>query len=108
MALMIASSVAWIVASKIGPKDQLGSTLIVAGAGGVLELSPYWRGCGEAPGFAVENDMKMSPEPSPDVPPTRPNPSVARLHNRSICVESRGAFVATTMMIDPMSTRFAP
>src|SRR6185437_2261980 len=97
-----------MVALNIGFIAQLGSIVICARGGGDAEDRPNRCGGTAAPGFAVEKETKISPEPSPDVPPTRPRPRVARLQSRSICVESSGAFVAMTMMIEPMSVRAGP
>ena len=58
-----------------------------------------------APGLAVENARKMSPEPLPDVLPVRARPSVARRARRFSWCGSSGASVATTMMIEPTSPR---
>jgi len=54
-------------------------------------------------GLAVENAMKMSPEPSPEKLPSRARPSAARRARRLSWVGISGASVATTMMIEPIS-----
>ena len=88
----MASSVACTVASKIGFIRSFGSMVKLAIPEGLA-----------ASGFAVENAMKISPEPLPAVLPMRANPMVALRANRfSWCARS-GASVAITMMIEPSS-----
>ena len=48
--------------------------------------------------------MKISPEPSPEMLPSRPRPRVTRLAMRFIWLGSSGASVATTTMIEPVSS----
>ena len=50
---------------------------------------------------AVENAMKMSPDPLSPRPPERPTPSDARVAMRLSWCGSSGASVATMMMIEP-------
>src|SRR5580704_210256 len=92
IAFTTASSVAWIVASKSASIWSPGSICTATG----LSATP-------APGFAVENAMKMSPELSPEILPSRPRPSVTRLAMRFSSCGKSGASVATTTMIEPVS-----
>src|SRR2546422_3669325 len=71
IALMIASSVAWTVASNRGVIWSLESMATCA--------SPESR---DARWFAVENAMKMSPDELPASPPMRPTPRAARFARR--------------------------
>ena len=57
-----------------------------------------------APGFAVENARKMSPEPLRGMLPVRARPSEARRARRLSWCGSSGASVATTTMIEPRSS----
>jgi len=67
MALMMASSVAWMVAVNSGLIKSLGS------------MSSLTRSAlTGAPGLAVEKAMKMSPEPLLPMPPVLAIPSEAR------------------------------
>ncbi len=71
MVLMIASSVAWTVPSKTGFSESFGSIVTVTGARAAAAF-----------GFAVENVMKMSPDPLPDVDPVRASPMIAHCGSR--------------------------
>src|SRR5580692_6897107 len=85
MALTTASSVAWMVAAKMGSILSLGSIL----------RSTTWSGAA-APGFAVENATKMSPDPFPEILPSRPNDKETRRATRLSWWATSGASVATT------------
>ena len=61
-----------------------------------------------APGLAVENAMKMSPEPLPDIAPVRARPRLTRRARRFNWCGSSGASVAATTMTDPVSASPAP
>src|SRR5919202_6253 len=54
-----------------------------------------------APGLAVENARKMSPELFSPLPPIRPTPSATRVATRLSWCGRSGASVATTTMIEP-------
>ena len=61
-----------------------------------------------APGFAVDNARKMSPDSSPSIAPTRPSPTETRRASRFNWSGVRGAFVATITMIEPISGACTP
>src|SRR5260370_32547008 len=90
----MASSTAGTVAWKTGPRALLGSIARVA-------VAPAGFA---AFGLAVENAMKMSPDPLPEVAPNRARPSDARRASRLVWFGSSGASVATTMMMEPVSS----
>src|SRR3989454_12044636 len=71
IALMIASSVAWTVASNRG---VIWSLEIMATCASPESRDARW--------FAVENAMKMSPDELPASPPMRPTPRAARFATR--------------------------
>ena len=79
MALITDSSVAWITAANIGFIFQLciRSIFALASVNGGSVLFPS-----SAFELAVENARKMSPDPSPSIAPTRPNPTETRRASR--------------------------
>lgn len=71
-AFVMAASVAWTVAWNSGEIRSFESICTVF-TGGVPD---------QAPGLAVENAMKMSPDPFSPNPPCRPMPSDTRVATR--------------------------
>ena len=92
MAFTMASSVASTVAWKSGLMRSFDTVITGFGPGSL-----------SAPALAVENARNMSPELLPLVDPVRASPMVARFASRFNCVGSKGASVAMTMMIEPIS-----
>ena len=88
-ALIMDSSTASATPSKRGLMWSKGNIFTSRG----WESSVMW--------LPVEKAMKMSPLPLCPEPPARERPTVARLARRWHWMGSRGASVATTMMIDP-------
>ena len=94
MALTIASSVACTAASNTALSSSLGN----------MATFTAWPAAA-ASALAVEKAMKISPDPLPEVEPVRASPIVARRASRLVWCGSSGASVATTMMMDPVSSR---
>ena len=61
-----------------------------------------------APGFAVEKVIKISPEPFEPKPPTREIPTGTLLANLFNWLGRKGASVATITIIDPRPSCFSP
>src|SRR5260370_34879711 len=87
----MASSTAGTVAWKTGPRALLGSIARVA-------VAPAGFA---AFGLAVENAMKMSPDPLAGVAPNRARPSAARRASRLAWFGRSGAAGAPTMVVEP-------
>ncbi len=73
-AFTTASSVAWATASNNGESRSFGCMATVRAAGPWSTL--------RSPRFGVEKAMKMSPEPSLAIEPSRPSPSDGRFASR--------------------------
>ena len=61
-----------------------------------------------APEFAVEKEIKISPDPFEPKPPTRDIPIGTLLDNLFNWLGSKGASVATTTIIDPKPCLISP